>query len=108
MEENDNPYEILGVELWCTDEKAVKKNYRKLAMKYHPDKQTTEEEKEIANQMFAKIAEAYDLLTDPVKRYDWRQANEDRLNRPSQPQVSGVQTTFRRAQSGGAVQRPNS
>ncbi|CAJ1959519.1 unnamed protein product [Cylindrotheca closterium] len=105
MQEGDNPYEILGVELWCSDEKEIKKNYRKLAMKYHPDKQTTEEDLAIANTMFAKIAEAYELLTDPVKRYDWRQANEDRLKRGSAPAVSAVQTTYR-PQSGGAVQRP--
>mmetsp|Transcript_26944 Transcript_26944/g.65433 ORF Transcript_26944/g.65433 Transcript_26944/m.65433 type:complete len:450 (+) Transcript_26944:43-1392(+) len=106
MQEGDNPYEILEVEMWCADEKVIKKSYRKLAMKYHPDKQNTDEERDEATKKFAQIAEAYELLTDPVKRYDWRQAYEEKTKRPSQPSVSSVQTTFRRPQSAGVVQRP--
>lgn len=78
MNKDDNPYEILGVPM-DSEEKDVKKAYRKLAMKYHPDKQTTEEEKLKANDMFSRIADAYDTLTDPIKRYDWRQANEGKM-----------------------------
>ena len=43
----------------------LKRSYRKLAVKYHPDKQTTatESEKEIAQQKFIEIQEAYDFLS---------------------------------------------
>lgn len=79
MEKGDDPYEILGVGYDASEEE-IKKTYRKLALKYHPDRQSTEEEKEEAHDVFAKISAAYDTVTDPVKRYDWKQANESKLN----------------------------
>jgi curved DNA-binding protein CbpA len=71
----DNPYEILGV-TYDVSEEDLKKIYRKLALKHHPDRQTKEHDKEKAHDDFAKIAAAYDTLTDPVKLYDWRLAKE--------------------------------
>ncbi len=79
MEKGDDPYEILGVG-YDASEDEIKKTYRKLALKYHPDRQSTDEDKEKAHDVFAKISAAYDTLTDPVKRYDWKQANESKLN----------------------------
>jgi curved DNA-binding protein CbpA len=73
MNENDCPYEILGVSKDASDDE-IRKAYRKLALKNHPDKQTTEEGKIQAQTVFAKIANAYEILSDPEEReqYDLR------------------------------------
>jgi curved DNA-binding protein CbpA len=74
MDRGDNPYEILGVEEDSSDSD-IKKAYRKLALKHHPDKQSTEEDKAAANNIFAKLSHAYETLSDPVKKYDYRLAH---------------------------------
>ena len=53
-------YEILGV-----TEVEIKKAYRKLALKYHPDKNPDDKE---AAEKFREAAEAYDVLSDPDKK----------------------------------------
>lgn len=60
-------YKILGVNKGA-NEKDVKKAYRKLAMKYHPDKNKDAG----AEEKFKKIAEAYEVLSDPKKKEDLR------------------------------------
>jgi len=57
-------YQILGVTGTCTNEE-IRKNYRKLAMQYHPDRNPDDPS---AEQKFKEVAEAYGVLTDPVKR----------------------------------------
>ena len=47
---------------------SIKKAYRKLALAYHPDKQTDPEARERAQDLFAKISQAYDTLSDPIKK----------------------------------------
>jgi hypothetical protein len=49
----------------------IKKAYRKLAMQYHPDKNTGNP---YAVQYFREIQEAYDVLSNPVKRSEYHQA----------------------------------
>mmetsp|Transcript_21708 Transcript_21708/g.43072 ORF Transcript_21708/g.43072 Transcript_21708/m.43072 type:complete len:757 (+) Transcript_21708:35-2305(+) len=56
------PYEILGVEAGA-DEKALKKAYRKLSLKWHPDKNPDNAEE--AELEFIKVSKAYKMLTDP-------------------------------------------
>mmetsp|Transcript_32618 Transcript_32618/g.29486 ORF Transcript_32618/g.29486 Transcript_32618/m.29486 type:complete len:283 (-) Transcript_32618:321-1169(-) len=61
-------YKILGVEK-DVDDVELKKAYRKLALKFHPDKvQGTDKEKEEAEKKFKDISEAYSILSDPQKR----------------------------------------
>ena len=59
-------YKILGISKSSTEEE-IKKAYRKLAMKYHPDKfaNSTEKEKKEAEEKFKEINEAYEALTNP-------------------------------------------
>jgi len=73
MNANDDPYEILGVKSDATIDE-IKKAYRKLALKNHPDKQQTEADKERCVNVFAKIANAYEILSDEEEReqYDLR------------------------------------
>lgn len=66
-------YGILGVTRESSEEE-IRKRYRKLAMQYHPDQNP---DSPGAEEKFKEIAEAYGVLTDPVKRreYDMFQAS---------------------------------
>lgn len=57
-------YQILGVTSSFGDEE-IRKRYRKLAMQYHPDRNPDNPH---AEEKFKEVAEAYGVLTDPVKR----------------------------------------
>jgi len=67
-------YKILGVEKSVSDEE-IKKAYRKMALKYHPDKNKSPD----AEEKFKEIAEAYDVLSDPEKRKLFDQFGEEGL-----------------------------
>ena len=60
-------YEILGVPKNASDEE-IKKAYRKLAMKHHPDRNQGETSK-AAEVKFKEAKEAYEMLSDPQKRF---------------------------------------
>lgn len=57
-------YEVLGVEK-SADQDAIKKAYRKLAVKYHPDRNPGDKE---AEEKFREATEAYEILSDEEKR----------------------------------------
>ena len=60
-------YTLLELDKSATEED-IKKNYRKLAFKYHPDKNPGNEE---ASNMFKDISNAYSILSNPSKRRDY-------------------------------------
>ena len=67
-------YEVLGVNKNATDEE-LKKAYRKLAKKYHPD--ANPDNKEEAEAKFKEVNEAYETLSDAQKRKMYDQFGPD-------------------------------
>ncbi|MCD6567436.1 MAG: DnaJ domain-containing protein [Dehalococcoidia bacterium] len=63
-------YQMLGVPRSSSDEE-IKKAYRKMAMKYHPDRNAGKEKE--ATEKFKEINEAYGVLGDPEKRKQYDQ-----------------------------------
>ena len=69
-------YKILGVPR-SADERAIKKAFRKLSVKWHPDKNM--DNKEEAEEKFKTIAQAYDVLSDSEKRKIYDMGGEEAL-----------------------------
>ena len=69
-------YEVLGVDK-SADEQTLKKAYRKLAMKYHPDRNPGDKE---AEEKFKEINEAYEVLSDSTKRQTYDQFGHAGMN----------------------------
>lgn len=67
-------YEVLGVEKTVQTDQ-IKKAYKKLAMKWHPDKNPNNMEE--ATQKFREISEAYEVLSDPDKRKNYDRYGHD-------------------------------
>ena len=86
-------YQVLGVSK-TADEKELKKAYRKLALKYHPDKN----KEPGAEEKFKEIAEAYDVLSDESKRKIYNLYGEEGLKsggpQPSEGFQQGPNGTY--------------
>jgi DnaJ family protein A protein 2 len=63
-----DPFQVLGVKK-DADKETIKKAYRKLAMKHHPDKGGDEDK-------FKNINEAYSILNDDAKRQQWESSQQ--------------------------------
>ena len=74
MAEKRDYYEVLGVAKSATADD-IKKAYKKLALKYHPDRHVNDSEadKKAAEEKFKEAAEAYEVLSDPQKRQRYDQ-----------------------------------
>jgi len=73
---NKDYYEILGVDK-SADEAEIKKAYRKMAMKYHPDRNKGDDQ---AAKKFKQASEAYEVLRDPRKRQRYDQYGHAGVN----------------------------
>ncbi|XP_020672481.1 dnaJ homolog subfamily B member 6-B isoform X3 [Dendrobium catenatum] len=80
-------YKILQVDRNAKDDD-LKKAYRKLAMKWHPDKNPNN--KKEAEAKFKRISEAYEVLSDPQKRAVYDQYGEEGLKGQVPPPGSGA------------------
>lgn len=65
-------YKILGIQSGANEEE-IKKAYRRMALKFHPDKNKDPN----AEEKFKEIAEAYEVLSDPKKKAIYDQYGED-------------------------------
>jgi molecular chaperone DnaJ len=69
MAEKRDYYEVLGIDKNASEDE-IKKAYRKMAIKYHPDRNPNNKE---AEEKFKEAAEAYEVLHDPQKRQQYDQ-----------------------------------
>lgn len=83
-------YTTLGVDRSASAEQ-IKKNYRKLAMKYHPDKNPGDK---TAEEKFKEAAEAYEVLSDPEKRDIYNRYGHEGLSGTGFQGFSGFEDIF--------------
>ncbi|RKO89693.1 hypothetical protein BDK51DRAFT_35685 [Blyttiomyces helicus] len=80
-------YKILGIDK-SADDDAIKKAYRKQALKWHPDRNP--DNKEVSEKRFKEVSEAYEVLSDKDKRTIYDQYGEDGLKGVPPPGAGGA------------------
>lgn len=94
-------YDLLGISP-DADDKAIKKAYKKLSIKWHPDKNPNN--KDDATKKFQEITEAYSVLSDPQKREMYHQVGIDILKNGAEGanvDTSSIFEEFMRGMGGG-------
>jgi len=92
----NDPYDALGVSKNATDDE-IKKAYRKLARKYHPDLNPNNKE---AEKKFKEINEAYSILSDKEKRSQYDQFGKSGFQEGFSPGGGGAHYDFSGAAGG--------
>jgi molecular chaperone DnaJ len=86
-------YEVLGVSK-TADGEEIKRSYRRLAMKYHPDRAAGEGvDKHVAETKFKECAEAYEVLSDQTRRSRYDQYGHAGVNGTGQHDFSHMDVT---------------
>lgn len=99
MVSNESLYDILDVKRSATDDD-IRKAYKKLALKCHPDKNT--DRKEEAEQQFKKVTEAYSILSDDRKRQEYDQFGSVG-EMPAMPDINDIFSKMFGGMGGGGV-----
>lgn len=96
-DERLNYYDVLGVKPNASTNE-IKTAYRKLAMKYHPDRAQTPESKKTNEIKFKQISEAYNVLSDDNKRQQYdtfgHRANQQYTQQNDDPNFQGFNASF--------------
>ncbi|KAI0518954.1 hypothetical protein KFK09_006393 [Dendrobium nobile] len=80
QQQRRDPYEVLGVSCNSTDQE-IKSSYRRMALKYHPDKNQNDP---IAADMFQEVTYSYNILSDPDKRRQYDTSGFEAIDSESQ------------------------
>ncbi len=90
MSSKSDYYELLGIDR-DADSQTIKQAYRKLALKYHPDRNPNDPQSEMK---FKEIAEAYQVLSDPEKRQTYDQFGHQGLSGSGFQPFTGFEDIF--------------
>jgi molecular chaperone DnaJ len=83
MSKKRDCYEVLEIPRGTTSEEDIKKAYRKMAVKYHPDKNPGDKTSE---EKFKEVGEAYEILSDPQKKAAFDRYGHDNPQHQQQQQ----------------------
>lgn len=96
MATSSDPYALLGVSRGATPSQ-IKAAHRALAKRYHPDAPTADAK------LFLRVQEAYQLLTDPLRRREWDARHAPmRADQPAPPSARGRRSTGAAASGGSS------
>ena len=105
-----DPYQVLGVSASATDDE-IKKAYRTLSKKYHPDANINNPNKEAYTEKFKEVQNAYDQIMDMRKRGASSQSSSNSYqgyqNNTQYRQYSSFEDMFRDFAGGGYYQQRN-
>lgn len=89
-------YSILGVTLHSTQEE-IKRNYLRLAQKYHPDRFTDPDEKKKANEKFSRITESYRVLSDERLKEEYDRSLQKGVKPKDEAKETQAKNAYNRA-----------
>ncbi len=98
MSEKRDYYEVLGVDKNASEDD-IKKAYKKLAKKYHPD--LNRDDPKTAEEKFKEVNEAYEVLKDPQKKAQYDQFGHDAFSSGGNPRGGGFSGGFSGFDFGG-------